>query len=181
MAIFTWSYSYFWSLTIFSAFTFVTLRAFDVALFIPVAVILNEDVACFCINVFIAVFTLICFWVNFAVQHVFTVTSITSVTTCCSIRTFSSLRSSQAAFASVSFFAFSTICTFVTFRAFDVALFIPVAVILNEDVACFCINVFIAVFTLMCFWVSFAVQHVFTVTSITTYCAIRTFSSLRSS
>ncbi|CIV45750.1 Uncharacterised protein [Streptococcus pneumoniae] len=91
MAIFTWSYSYFWSLTIFSAFTFVTLRAFDVALFIPVAVILNEDIACFCINVFIAVFTLMCFWVSFAVQDVFTVTSIT---TYCAIRTFSSLRSS---------------------------------------------------------------------------------------
>ena len=47
---------------------FVPFRAFDVAFFIPVAIILNEDIACFGINVFIAVFTLICFWVNFAVQ-----------------------------------------------------------------------------------------------------------------
>ena len=85
MTIFTWSYRYFWSLTIFSTFTFVPFRSFDVAFFIPVAVILNEDVAGFCINVFIAVFTLICFWVNFAVQDVFSVASISSVTTCCAI------------------------------------------------------------------------------------------------
>ena len=67
MAIFTWSYSYFWSLTIFSTFTFVTLRSLDVAFFFPCAVVLNEDVTCFGIDVFIAVFTLVCFWVNFAV------------------------------------------------------------------------------------------------------------------
>ena len=85
MTIFTWSYSYFWSLTIFSTFTFITLRSLDVAFFFPVAVILNEDVTCFGIDVFIAVFTLSRVWINFAIQDIFSVAAISSVTTCCSI------------------------------------------------------------------------------------------------
>ena len=87
MTIFTWSYSYFWSLTIFSTFTFVTLRSLDVTFFFPCAVVLDEDVTCFCVNVFIAVFTF-CSWVDFAVQDVFSVAAITS---CWSLRSITSI------------------------------------------------------------------------------------------
>ena len=60
-------------------------------------------------------------------------------------------------YAVYTIFTSSTFCTFITLRSFDVAFFAPCVVILNEDVTGFCIDVFIAVFTLACFWGNFAV------------------------